>query len=243
VKGLPDVAALLAHFRPEQRAFVLAAHITGDVATAFPDGKPGGGANAPPALKQSAQPANIVVVADTDMLDDRFWSQNQDFYGRRVVEPIANNSDFLNNAVEVLAGGDDLVGLRSRGTVARPFEVVEQIQREANDRYAAEQRGLEDKLKQTEAKLHSLTAGDNAGNAATVTADQTKEIDKFRADMLATRQQLRGVQGALRQNIERLKIILEFFDIALMPIVVVAAAIVIAALRRRRRVVSVAARS
>jgi ABC-type uncharacterized transport system involved in gliding motility auxiliary subunit len=243
VKGLPDVAALLAHFRPEQRAFVLAAHITGDVATAFPDGKPGGGANAPPALKQSAQPANIVVVADTDMLDDRFWSQNQDFYGRRVVEPIANNSDFLDNAVEVLAGGDDLIGLRSRGTVARPFEVVEQTQREANDRYVAEQRSLEDKLKQTEAKLHSLTAGDNTANAASVTADQTKEIDKFRADMLATRQQLRGVQAALRENIERLKVILEFFDIALMPVIVVAVAIVIAALRRRRRVVGTAARS
>jgi ABC-type uncharacterized transport system involved in gliding motility auxiliary subunit len=237
VKGLPDVAALLGHFRPEQRAFVLAAHITGDVATAFPDGKPGAGPDAPPALKQSAQPANIVVVADTDMLDDRFWSQNQDFYGRRVVEPIASNSDFLDNAVEVLAGGDDLVGLRSRGTVARPFEVVEQIQREANDRYAAEQRGLEDKLKQTEAKLHSLTAGDNTANAGAVTADQTKEIDKFRADMLATRQQLRGVQAALRENIERLKVILEFFDIALMPVIVVAAAIVLAALRRRRRAV------
>jgi ABC-type uncharacterized transport system involved in gliding motility auxiliary subunit len=248
VKGLPDVAALLAHFRPEQRVFVLAAHITGDVATAFPDGKPNGdgkpaASDAPPALKQSAQPANIVVVADTDMLDDRFWSQNQDFYGRRVVEPIANNSDFLDNAVEVLAGGDDLIGLRSRGTVARPFEVVEQTQREANDRYAAEQRSLEDKLKQTEAKLHSLTAGDNNANAATVTADQTKEIDKFRADMLATRQQLRGVQAARRENIERLKVILEFFDIALMPVIVVAVAIVIAALRRRRRVVGTAARS
>jgi ABC-type uncharacterized transport system involved in gliding motility auxiliary subunit len=242
VKGLPDVAALLAHFRPEQRVFVLAAHVTGDVATAFPDGKPGGdgkpneAADALPLLKRSAQPANIVVVADTDMLDDRFWSQNQDFYGRRVVEPVANNSDFLNNAVEVLAGGDDLVGLRSRGTVTRPFEVVEQIQREADDRYAAEQRSLQDKLKQTEAKLHSLTAGgDNSANAPAVTADQTKEIDRFRADMLATRQQLRGVQGALRQNIERLKVILEFFDIALVPIIVVAAAFVLAALRRAKR--------
>jgi ABC-type uncharacterized transport system involved in gliding motility auxiliary subunit len=238
VKGLPDVADLLAQFRPEQRAFVLAAHITGDIATAFPDGQPGGTAEgAPPPLKKSAQSANIVVVADTDMLDDRFWAQTQDFYGKRVVEPNANNSDFLNNAVEVLAGGQDLVDLRSRGTVARPFEVVEQIQREANDRYAAEQRSLQDKLKQTEAKLHSLTAGDGSANATTaanVTADQAKEIDKFRADMLATRQQLRKVQAALRQNIERLKVILEFFNIALVPIIVIAAAIVIAALRSRK---------
>ncbi|HEU0216475.1 MAG TPA: Gldg family protein [Stellaceae bacterium] len=237
VKGLPDVATLLAHFRPEQRQLVLAAHVTGDITTAFPDGKPGGAPTSAETLKQSAQPANIVVVADTDLLDDRFWAQTQNFYGRRVVEPIANNGDFVANAVEVLAGGQDLVDLRSRGTVARPFEVVERIQRTADARYAAEQRSLEDKLKQTQAKLHSMTtAGEGGTNSASVTADQTKEIDKFRADMLATRQQLRQVQAALRQDIERLKIILEFFNIALMPIIVVAAAFVVAALRTRRRV-------
>jgi ABC-type uncharacterized transport system involved in gliding motility auxiliary subunit len=250
VKGLPDVAVLLAHFRPEQRRFVLAAHVTGDAATAFPDGKPAppppapGSPPAPAAapaapaaepLKKSVKPINVVVVADTDMLDDRFWAQTGNFYGRRVVEPIANNADFLANAVEVLAGGEDLIGLRSRGTVARPFEIVEQIQREADDRYAAEQRSLEEKLKQAQAKLHNLTAGEGTANPAALSADQTKEIDTFRGEMLDTRRQLRQVQGALRQNIERLKVILEFFDIALMPIVVVVAAIVMAALRPRRR--------
>jgi ABC-type uncharacterized transport system involved in gliding motility auxiliary subunit len=215
---------------------VLAAHVTGDIATAFPDGRPGGAANGAEALKQSAQPANIVVVADTDLLDDRFWAQTQNFYGRRVVEPIANNADFVANAVEALAGGQDLIGLRSRGTVARPFEVVERIQRTADARYAAEQRSLENKLKQAQAKLHSITTtGEGGANTASVTADQAKEIEKFRADMLATRQQLRQVQAALRQDIERLKIILVFFNIALMPIVVVAAAFVVAALRARRR--------
>jgi ABC-type uncharacterized transport system involved in gliding motility auxiliary subunit len=249
VKGLPDVGGLLAHFRPEQRQFVLAAHITGDAATAFPDGKPTAKPAEPSAaaeppkdpapaaapLKQSTQPINVVVAADTDMLDDRFWAQTQEFYGRRVVQPIANNSDFVDNAVEVLAGGDDLVDLRSRGTVARPFEVVERIQRQADDHYAAEQRGLQDKLKQTQAKLHSLTTGEGGASPATLTAEQTKEIDQFRADMLATRQQLRQVQAALRQDIGHLKVILEFFDIALVPIIVIAAAIVMAALRPRRR--------
>jgi ABC-type uncharacterized transport system involved in gliding motility auxiliary subunit len=236
VKGLPDVATLLAHFRPEQRQFVLAAHLTGDITTAFPDGKPGGATEGAETLKQSAQPANIVVVADTDLLDDRFWAQTQNFYGRRVVQPIANNGDFVANAIEVLAGGNDLVDLRSRGTATRPFEVVDRIQRSADARYAAEQRGLEDKLKQTQAKLHSMTsAGEGGANAPSATADQAKEIDKFRADMLATRQQLRQVQAALRQDIERLKVMLEFVDIALMPIIVVAAAFVVAALRARRR--------
>ena len=250
VKGLPDVATLLAHFRPEQRQFVLAAHVTGDAATAFPEGKPAApqaALGSPPApepapaqsaneapLEHSAKPIDVVVVADTDMLDDRFWAQTGNFYGRRVVEPVANNADFLANAVEVLAGGEDLIGLRSRGTVARPFVVVQDIQREADDRYAAEQRNLEEKLKQAQAKLHNLTAGEGAANPAALSADQAKEVDKFRTEMLDTRRQLREVQAALRQNIERLKVILEFFDIALVPIVVVAAAIVMAALRRRR---------
>src|SRR5215469_2179823 len=50
-------------------------------------------------LKASAQPINIVVVADTDMLDDRFWMQNQDFFGQRIAIPTANNGDFVSNAV------------------------------------------------------------------------------------------------------------------------------------------------
>jgi ABC-type uncharacterized transport system involved in gliding motility auxiliary subunit len=253
VKGLPDVATLLAHFSPEQRQFVLAARVTGDVATAFPDGKPAPPqaaseaapgtppANGPPPsastetpLKRSVKPIDVVVVADTDMLDDRFWAQTATFYGRRVVEPIANNADFLVNAVEVLAGGQGLIGLRSRGTVARPFVVVQDIQREADDRYAAEQRSLEEKLKQAQAKLHALTAGAGASDPGVLSAEQTKEIDKFRVEMLDTRRQLREVQAALRWNIERLKVILEIFNIALVPILAVAVAIVVAALRRRR---------
>jgi ABC-type uncharacterized transport system involved in gliding motility auxiliary subunit len=234
VKGLPDVAELLAHFRPEGRRFVLAAHVTGKAATAFPDGAPEG---APPGepLKESSQPINVVVAADTDMLDARFWAETRDFFGRQVVVPVANNGDFVANAVEVLAGGQDLVDLRSRGTVARPFAVVERIQRSANDRYAEEQRTLEEKVKQAQAKLQSLTSGDAANNPAAQSAEQAKEIDKFRADLLQTRQQLRAVQAALRRDIEHLKVMLEFFNIALVPIIVIVVAIVIVALWPRRR--------
>jgi ABC-type uncharacterized transport system involved in gliding motility auxiliary subunit len=231
VKGLPDVAGLLAQFRPDGRQHVLAAHVTGNAATAFPDA-PGS-----KLLKESTQPINVVVAADTDMLDARFWAESRDFYGRQVIVPVANNGDFVANAVEVLAGGQDLVGLRSRGTVARPFEVVERIQRSADDRYAAERRTLEDEIKQEQAKLHSLTSGDAAGSPAALSAEQAAEIDKFRAQLLDSRQKLRAVQAALRQDIERLKVMLEFFDIALVPILVAAAALVLAALRpgRRRR--------
>src|SRR5207248_7280920 len=142
-------------------------------------------------VKTSAQPINVVVVADTDMLDDRFWVQSQDFFGQRVIIPTANNGDFVANAIEVLAGGNDLVGLRSRGTSARPFGVVSEIERDAQERYSAEERALQQKLKDTQAKLAELTGKDRGNAPATLSPDQAKTIEEFRSEMLQTRRQLR----------------------------------------------------
>ena len=252
VIGLPDVAGLLTRFKSENTRYVLAARITGPAETAFPDGPPK--AEEPPTrpgepaksaeaskpeaaaelVRKSVQPINLVVVADTDMLDDRLWAQTQDFFGRQVVVPVANNGDFVANAVEVLAGGEDLVGLRSRGTSTRPFARVDEIQRDADNRYAAEQEALSQKLKDAQAKLSGLTKGEAANANAPLSPDEAKAVDQFRADMLATRRQLRGVQGALRQDIERLKAVLEFCDIALVPILVALAAVMLGVLRVRR---------
>src|SRR5262252_4796375 len=256
--GLPDVAGLLAEFKPENKRYILAAHLTGSTDSAFPDGPPkpsepakpeakegeakpppepaaapAGSANEP--LKESAQPISLVVVADTDILDDKLWLQKQDFFGHRLVVPIANNGDFVANAIEVLAGGDDLVGLRSRGTSARPFEVVEEIRNEAQARYSAEERSLQAKLKETQEKLASLTGKDQANAPTSLSAEQTKAIEEFRGDMVQTRRQLRGVQAALRSDIEWLKNWLKFFNIALIPIVVAVVAVALGVLRLRRR--------
>jgi ABC-type uncharacterized transport system involved in gliding motility auxiliary subunit len=271
--GLPDVAGLLAQFKSDNKPYILAAHVTGMVDTAFPDGPPKPPepakpeaaekpeASDPPAgeagekkagettpaaakpaeapaadwVKTSAQPINIVVVADTDMLDDRFWMQTQDFFGQRVAVPTANNADFVANAVEVLAGGNDLVGLRSRGTSARPFEVVDRIERDAQERYSAEERALQQKLKDTQAKLADITGKDQANAPTTLSPEQTKTIEEFRADMLQTRRQLRAVQGSLRGDIGRLKAGLEFLDIALIPILVAGVAVILGLLRLKRR--------
>jgi ABC-type uncharacterized transport system involved in gliding motility auxiliary subunit len=253
--GLPDVAGLLAGFKPDDKRYILAAHVTGMADSAFPEGPPKppepakpeakegetkpppkpGEAPAGEPLKQSVQPINLVVVADTDILDDKFWLQKQEFFGQRVLVPTANNGDFVANAIEVLAGGDDLVGLRSRGTSARPFEVVEQIRDEAQARYSAQERALQAKLKETQAKLESLTGKDQANAPATLSPEQTKAVEEFRADMLQTRRQLRGVQAALRSEIGRLKAGLEFLDIALIPLIIAMVAIVLGAVRLRRR--------
>ncbi len=244
---LPDVAGLLDNFQPSGRKLVLAAHITGPADTAFPDGPPppdkkdaksakdAAPAGPPvPQMKTAAAPLDVVVVADTDLLDDRFWVDVQDFFGQRVAVANANNGDFVTNAIDVLSGGADLVGLRSRGTSVRPFDLVQNIQRAADARYQASEKSLEDKLKNTQQKLKELSASSGTPGAQPDAA-QVAAIDNFRDQLLATRRQLRAVQLAEREDINYLKGLLEFFDIAFIPILVAIAAAIIGLLRLRRR--------
>jgi len=264
VEGLPDVAGLLSDFRSGNNKLTLAAQISGLADTAFPDGPPkpatsdkdkdkekdgatepvktdpakpeGQDSAAPAQLKTAAQPINVIVVGDTDILDDRFWVQVQDFFGQRVAIPSAGNGDFVTNAVDVLSGGNDLIGLRTRGTAARPFEVVQNIQRVADERYQAREKDLEQQLKDAEAKIKDLRGKSGASGAnVALAAEQVQTIDNFRGQMLEIRRQLRRVQLNLRQDIDRLKAALEFFDIAFIPLLVGLAAVALGVMRQQRR--------
>src|SRR5262249_1706777 len=109
-------------------------------------------------LTESKVPANIIVVADVDILADRFWMRSQDFFGQELSVPIANNGDFLMNALENVSGGAAVAGLRSRDVASRPFTRVAEIQKDAERRYRAKEQELAQKLDDTEKKLKEMQA-------------------------------------------------------------------------------------
>jgi ABC-type uncharacterized transport system involved in gliding motility auxiliary subunit len=256
IKMMPDPVSLLANFKPEGQKLTLAARINGPVKTAFPDGpppepkpeanaqdpqkpaeKPAEAKPLPPQIKETREPANIIVVADTDMLEDRFWAQVQDFFGQRVAVPIAGNGDFVVNAIDNLLGSNALISLRSRGQSARPFTLVQELQRDAEMRFRAKEKDLTQKLKDTEKKLSEMQSQgqDQSGGRAMVSKQQTETIDQFRSDLLATRKELRGVQQNLRSDIQTLEAWTKFVNIALIPILVAIAAVIVGVARTRRR--------
>ena len=63
----------------------------------------------------------MVVVADTDLLEDRNWLANQSMFGQQVAIPVADNANFVANALDYLVGSDALTGLRGRDVTVRPF--------------------------------------------------------------------------------------------------------------------------
>lgn len=234
-----DPTGLLKNFKADKPNLTLAARITGVVDSAFPDGQPldeksKTGPGNPQHLKVSKGPINIIVVADTDILADRFWVRVERFLGMQVPNPFANNADFLINAVDNLGGNDDLISLRSRGEYSRPFKVVAQIQREAEAQFRDQEQALQTKLKDAEGKLKELQRKPEGGGEALLSPEQRKEIELFRGEQLKTRKQLRAVQHDLQKNIERLGSKLKFINIAAIPILLSLLAIGASLFRARR---------
>lgn len=229
-----DPAGLMQGYKPGDQALVLAARVSGVVKTAFPQGKPKPAEPAAdPAKKaeptgevdkdfiaESKGPINVIVVADTDLLADRFWVQMQDFLGLSVPQAIADNANFVVNALDNLGGNDDLISLRSRGEYTRPFTKVAAIQRDAELRLRDRERALLDKLKDTEKKMQDLQREKGKGSAMILSPEQKREIESFRDEQVKTRKELRAVQHDLRRNIERLGDWLRFVNIALIPLLI-----------------------
>jgi len=218
---------------PAGAPYTIAARITGPARSAFPQVAP----------IKSAKDINVIVAADSDIFDDRFWVHTQDLFGKRIAQPFADNIAFVLNAVENLTGSSDLISLRTRASSDRPFTVVKQMQAEAQAQYQQEADALQARLSDTEQRLHALEQGQaaNGQNAKTLTPAQKDEIEKFKHDLISTRAQLRDVQARLRSDIDALGSFLAFINIALVPILVALFAVVTAWLRRRRRAKAVKA--
>jgi ABC-type uncharacterized transport system involved in gliding motility auxiliary subunit len=191
---------------------------------------------APPHIAESTRPMNVILVADADLLEDRFWVRKQDFFGQQVQVPFANNAAFVVNAVENLAGGDDLISLRSRGTARRPFTKIAELRLAADTRFRNEEQQLRNKLTEAEKRLAELSKkkADGTSEAAVTKAVETTATE-ITQEILTTRKQLRNVQLALREDIESLESGIRFANIALIPILVGLVAILLGGLRLRRR--------
>jgi ABC-type uncharacterized transport system involved in gliding motility auxiliary subunit len=242
--AMPEPAKILANFKPEGGTRVIAARVHGVLKSAFtgpPD--PPAGQKRPdnfPAYKaQTDGPANMVVVADSDILADRFWVRISDFFGQPTATPFADNGPFVANLIGTLAGGDALIGLRARGDTNRPFARVEAIQNEAEAKYRQTEQGLRAHLEEVEKQLRGLrTGGGEAEGRATeavITPEQRQSIDAARKDIVDTRKKLRDVQLELNREISSLQTWLMVVNIVLVPALLTVLAIVLAVIQRGRR--------
>ncbi|HEY4041462.1 MAG TPA: ABC transporter, partial [Rhodopila sp.] len=240
---MPDPAKVLAGFKPAGGPRVIAARIHGVLKSAFTEPPPVQGNqkrpdNFPAHKAQTDGPANLVVAADSDILDDRFWVRIADFFGQQTATPFSDNGPFVANLIGTLTGSDALIGLRSRGDTNRPFTLVARMQSDAEAKFRQTQQALQAHLDETEKQLRTLRSGGETENAkpeAVITPEQRAAIDAARQDILQTRQKLRAVQLELNRDISLLADEMRVFTIVLVPALLTVLAIIMGIVQRRRR--------
>jgi ABC-type uncharacterized transport system involved in gliding motility auxiliary subunit len=240
--ALVDPSTLRDGFKSTGIRYTIAARITGPVDSAYPNGpppdlKPVAG---PPIahLAKSSTPANIVVIADTDFLMDYLWVQQRELLGQRIAQAFANNGDLIANVLDNLSGSGALISIRGRASFSRPFERVDALKRQADDRLRAKALELQSELQQTESKLTELQSKRNDQSSIMLSPEQEEELKRFTAEKTRVRKELRETQRGLDVDINRLGSRLKVINIALAPLVVAIAGVLILSMRRRRRAAS-----
>ncbi len=240
---LPKVSRLAEDYTPDEQPYTIAARFQMQPDSAFPDGPPAAQEESESAeqprqsehMAKAADTVNMIVVADVDMLTDRMWVNVQDFLGQEIFDAWASNGDFAVNAVDNLLGSSDLISVRGRATATKPFTRVEALRREADDKFRQKEQNLQNKLRATEQKIAQLQSQRDDQSALILSPEQSAEIQRFQAEKLEVRKELRQVRHELDKNIQSLGTWLKAINIGLVPVLLTIVALIVSALRIKKR--------
>ena len=184
---------------------------------------------APDALKASAKPLNVIVIADTDLLSDFMWGQQANFFGQAIFQPFANNGELVWNALDNLAGSNDLISIRGRASYSRPFDRVDDLRREADAQFRAKEQQLADRAHPDRGDTDQAaerTAGRRRSH--TLGGQSPAKSSASRQEQLRIRKELRAVKAGLESDIKTLGMWIKVINILLVPLLFAGLALLVA---------------
>ncbi|PWU18460.1 MAG: hypothetical protein C5B50_09055 [Verrucomicrobia bacterium] len=230
VDGMLATAAakILRDFKPSNIEYPLAIRLSGNFKSAFSNAS---------GLKDSAGRGEVVLVSDTDMLNDQVCVRVQKMMGQRVVQPMNGNLNFLQSLVEQFTGDDDLINSRSRASMSRPFTRLQQLEAKAGRQWEAKIQVLDGKRLDTEQKIKDLQAQNLVGQQRDLilSPEQEKELESYRATLVSVSKELKQVRKNLREDTDALEFWTKVGNIGTVPTLVAMSGLGLAIIRNRRR--------
>jgi ABC-type uncharacterized transport system involved in gliding motility auxiliary subunit len=233
-------------FKPSNIAYALAVRLTGKFKTAFPDGPPKASKedkeeakNSPaePQVKESKTDGVVILVGDTDMLNDQVCVRVQDIpaLGYHIVQPLNGNLNLVESFVDQLSGDSDLISLRSRASLNRPFTRLRNMEAKAGAEYRDKLKELEAKKSETERKISELQSS-KAGQEQKfiLSPEQQQELENYQKAVASVNKDLKSVRKQLRKETDALEFWTKVVNIGAMPALVAVTGLVLAVVKRKR---------
>jgi ABC-type uncharacterized transport system involved in gliding motility auxiliary subunit len=172
-------------------------------------------------VSKAKEPVSVMVIADTDFLQNDYSVKAMNIFGRILLQPLNHNLAFISNCADLLAGSADLIAVRSRNRSSRTFTKVEEIERAAQQKWQQEEITLTKKLEEIQARINNLQSQKKGGERLILSAQQRDEIMKARKEKSDTMRKRREIRKLLRQDIENLGIKVTFANLLFMPLIII----------------------
>ena len=213
----------------------LAIRLTGKFKTAFPGGNPANtetnaAAKTDDSLKESKAETSVVLFGDSDLLADAFSLRKENGPFGELSSAMNANLDLAQNLIEQMAGDSNLIAVRSRASLSRPFTRVKQMEAAAEASGEAKVAELQKSLEDTQQRLGELQQQQKDTNLK----EQQAEVDNFRKKEAQVSLELRQARKDLRKEVVSLETRIEWLNILAMPLAVTLAGIMIAVVKRKK---------
>lgn len=243
-----------------RRALIV--RLSGEFTTAFPEGNPAVKAEEPAAdgkekpteekkaddpeeakkeeaasLKKSTAPGRVLLVADVDFIYDANVVRRNQIPGLNMVIPemLNENLTLVQNAAEQMSGDPDLINVRSRTSVRRPFTKQSEWYREAQEKYSAEVTEFSEKAKEVEGRLSALLAKTPENiDQALLSPEVQSELKNLQEQEIEFRRRERELQKEVTREFRRKLAAYKFGNTLLMPLAIIVFGIALAMYRRSR---------
>ena len=248
---LNDGAKLRDAFIPGEEPLVLAYVVRGKLPTAFPGGVdyPDREAVRPPNLppeievpppdnveiihrdplpEEEREEAAVVVFADVDFVHDQIAFLQNPF---GIVQAQNDNHKVVLNSIDYLLGSQDLMAVRAKSGMSRPFLRFDEIEAQAELDTLDRERQIREEIESFQEELREKQGEITQRNAALFERKLQEEVDELNERILEANRELRDIRKGRREALEREESAVRFAVIGWMPIVVLLVGLYLA--RRR----------
>ena len=247
-------ARLLDSFTKGNEAVVLATLVQGLLPPAFPAGAtfPSSAPERPPGLPPGVElpppddaemmttepvpaedraEATVLVVADTDIIADQIAFQNSPFGAMAVND----NHKLLLNAVDYLFGASELMSVRAKSSIRRPFVRFDEIEAAAEEQTLERERELRDEIAAFQEEIRTKQGEISRRNAALFQKKLQDDVDALNARAREAERELREIRKTRRAALESEERRVRFSIMGLMPSLVLIMGIVLFVRRKKRQ--------
>jgi len=250
---LNQPAKMRDRFVPGTEPVVLSYQLTGRLPSAYPEGidYPAETPQAPPGLPPGVKipppegaemihqdpvpeeewaESTVVVVADVDVISDQIAFQ-RNFLGLTLAAN--DNHKLLLNTVDYLLGAQELMGIRAKHAIRRPFTLFDEIEAAAEIQTLDRERQLREEVAAAEEELRQKRQEMSGQEAALFQKKVQEEVDRINDRLAEANRELREIRKDRREALERQESKVWLSVMGWMPTLILAVGIFLG-LRRRR---------